>query len=157
MPAGQLAHICLLVEDLDAAVDKWQGLLAVLDPAQTRQDPVRMGPARAGGDRFLLATFVSVEGCEIQLLQPIGEGPSAERLADKGEGVHHICFTPPDTASAIAELRRQGHRFTTDEIICDPALPWLSFAFLHAADANGVLVEVCCPYQAAEGQWIPAD
>ncbi len=154
MPRGRLAHVCILVRDLDQALEHWRSMLRILDPAQIAEPVVSMCPVTAGGDTFQLATLASSEGCEIQLLQPIREGPSARLLAKRGEGVHHICFAPPDVPAAVAELREVGLRFTTDELMADPALPWQRFTFIAPASANGIMIEVCCPYRAVDGRWV---
>ncbi len=43
MPSSPLAHISLLVHDLDQAVEDWTKILGVLDPDQLTQ---QMEPAR---------------------------------------------------------------------------------------------------------------
>jgi len=77
----------------------------VLDSTQLQDEVVRVGPWSAGGDRLLMANFPNEEGAEIQLFQPL-DGPSARLLDRRGEGVHHVCFTPPDVDGAAEELRQ---------------------------------------------------
>ncbi len=156
MPAGRLAHICLLVRDLDLAMERWRGLLGVLDPGQLEDPVVRMGPFEAGGDTLTLATFASSTGCEIQLLQPVGDGPAARRLASHGEGVHHIAFVAEDVEQAASDLRQAGTHLTSEAPLADPALPWQHFTFIAPAVANGVMVEVCTGYQPVAGRWEPS-
>ena len=61
MPGGPLAHICLLVRDLDQAVADWTAILAELDPGQL-VEPVVVDHWEAGGDVMSSATFVNPVG-----------------------------------------------------------------------------------------------
>ena len=76
MPSGPLAHICLLVKDLDQAVADWSKILGILDPAQLEQQLVRYDgfegaeAGEGGDDRMDWATFVNPGGSEIQLMAP---------------------------------------------------------------------------------------
>ncbi len=51
MPSGPLAHICLLVKDLDKAIEDWTKLLEILDPAQLEERIVRYDAFEGGEDR----------------------------------------------------------------------------------------------------------
>ena len=155
MPSGPLAHICLLVKDLDAAVTNWRTILEVVDPAQLENPVVVMNDFEAGGDVMRWATFVNHAGCEIQLLQP-KTGPLYERLQKHGEGVHHIAFCREDLPEVVAELRERGIALTSDELSQDPILPWQAWTFISPRSANGVLVELAYAYKAVNGAWQPA-
>jgi len=155
MPRGNLAHICLLVRDLDEAIERWQTLLGVLDPAQVEVDPVRYEHFEGGGDVVRMAIFASEEGCEIQLLQPLNDGPSARLLAKRGEGLHHIAFTPPDVGQAARDLADAGVGLTSAEPMQDPDIPWLEFTFVAPSSANGAMLEVCTRYEPVDGRWEP--
>ena len=41
MPSGPFAHVCLLVNDLDQAIDDWTKILRALDPGQLEKRIVR--------------------------------------------------------------------------------------------------------------------
>ena len=84
MPSGPFAHVCLLVEDLDKAVEDWTKLLKVLDPGQLEEPLVRYEDFEGGEDRMRWATFVSHGGAEIQLMEPAADSPLGRRLAKHG-------------------------------------------------------------------------
>src|ERR1700756_209466 len=105
MPAGPLAHICLLVEDLDRAIDDWTKILGVLDPQQLQERIVRYDEFEGGDDQMRWATFVAPGGTETQLMEPGPDTPLHRRLAKHGEHVHHICFTTADVAATMEQLR----------------------------------------------------
>jgi methylmalonyl-CoA/ethylmalonyl-CoA epimerase len=150
--AGVLAHICLLVSDLDQAIDDWTKILSVLDPAQLDQRIVRYEDFEGGEDRMRWATFVSASGTEIQLMEPGRDTPLGRRLERHGEGVHHICFTTDDVEAAMERLREEGVE-TSDAVSQDPSMSWQRWSWVLPQSAHGTLVEVARPYRAANGRW----
>jgi methylmalonyl-CoA/ethylmalonyl-CoA epimerase len=152
MPSGPLAHICLLVEDLDKAVQDWTTILGILDPAQLQEQIVRYDAFEGGEDRMRWATFVNHAGAEIQLMEPDLDSPLGRRLAKHGEHVHHICFTTDDPEAVSQRLGQAGVR-TSAEIFRDPSMPWQRWTWVLPASAHGTLVEVARPYVAVGGKW----
>jgi methylmalonyl-CoA/ethylmalonyl-CoA epimerase len=153
MPNGPLAHVCFLVKDLDQAIEDWSKILGVLDPAQLEEKIVRYDRFEAGGDEMAWATFVNPDGCEIQLLCPLNDGPLGQRLAKHGEGVHHIAFTHPELPKAVAALDEAGVQLTSTELSQDPLLPWQHWTFVSPKSSHGLLVEVAYPYKPVDGTW----
>jgi methylmalonyl-CoA/ethylmalonyl-CoA epimerase len=147
-----LAHVCLLVSDLDRAVEDWTKILSVLDPAQLEQQIVRYDEFEGGDDQMRWATFVSPTGTEIQLMEPAPDTPLANRLKKHGEGVHHICFTTNDVESTLDNLRAVGVQ-TSDTVSQDPSMIWQRWGWVLPASAHGTLVEVARPYRAVDGRW----
>jgi methylmalonyl-CoA/ethylmalonyl-CoA epimerase len=155
MPSGPLAHVCFLVKDLDQAIEDWRKILGVLDPDQLAEPIVRYDRFEAGEDEMAWATFVNPNGCEIQLLSPLNDGPLGRRLARHGEGVHHIAFTHPRLPEAVDELEKAGVELTSRELSQDPLLPWQHWTFVSPESSHGLLVEVAYPYRPVEGRWEP--
>ena len=108
MPSGPFAHVCLLVNDLDKAVEDWTKILGALDPQQLERQIVRYDDFDGGGDAVRWATFVADHGAEIQLMEPGPETHLGKRLAKHGEHVHHICFTTDDPGAVLAGSRRKA-------------------------------------------------
>jgi len=152
MPAGPLAHVCLLVNDLDRAIDDWAKILGVLDPAQLEERIVRYDEFEGGDDRMRWATFVAPGGTEIQLMEPGPGTPLGDRLAKHGEHVHHICFTTDDVHGTMSRLREAGVA-TSDTVSQDPNMPWQQWSWVLPSSAHGTLVEVARPYRAVDGRW----
>ena len=158
MPRGPLAHVCFLVKDLDKAIEDWRKILGVLDPAQLEAPIVRYDRFEAGDDIMSWANFVNPDGCEIQLLCPLNEdGPTGRRLARRGEGVHHICFTTPDLPGSVSRLAEAGVDLTSEELSQDPQVPWQWWTFIAPSSSHGLLVEVAYPYEAVDGKWEPGE
>lgn len=152
MPSGPMAHICLLVEDLDQAVEDWTKILGVLDPGQLEEQIVRYEDFDGGDDQVRWATFVSHHGAEIQLMEPAPDSHLGRRLAKHGEGVHHICFTVDDPEAVAGRLAEQGIS-VSPETNEDPDMPWQRWNWVLPDSAHGTLVEVARPYKAVEGRW----
>lgn len=158
MPSGPLAHICLIVEDLDKAIEDWTKILGILDPDQlaerlVRYDGFEGGEAGGGGDdRMDWATFVNPNGAEIQLMAPGKDTKLGKRLEKHGEHVHHICFTTDDPADAAKRLADEGVE-VLGGINEDPEMPWQRWTWVSAKSAHGTLVEVARPYKAVDGRW----
>jgi len=155
MPGAPFAHVCLLVKDLDRAIEDWTKILSVFDPAQLEQPLVRQH-WESGDDVMESATFVNPNGCEIQLLTALNEdGPVGRRLAKYGEGVHHLCFTHPDLKSAVAELAEKGVSLTSTELASDEETPWQAWTFVTPESSHGPFVELAYPYESVDGEWRP--
>ncbi|MGA8719151.1 MAG: VOC family protein [Solirubrobacteraceae bacterium] len=153
MPSNSFAHICMLVKDLDQAIEDWTKILRVLDPEQLEEPIVRYEQFEAGGDTMRWATFVSHSGPEIQLMEPGPETPLGQRLAKRGEHVHHICFTTPDVPKTMALLKEEGVELRSDEVFNDPTMPWQEWSWVPPGATHGPLVEVARPYRAVDGKW----
>lgn len=155
MPSGPFAHVCLLVKDLDKAVEDWTKILAALDPGQLEKPIVRYDDFDGGGDQVRWATFVSDHGAEIQLMEPSPDSHLGARLAKVGEHVHHICFTTDDPDAVSRRLAEQGIE-TSGEANQDPNMDWQRWTWVLPKSAHGTLVEIARPYRAVDGKWEPA-
>ena len=77
----------------------------------------------------------------VQLLEPLGpDTPVGRFLARRGEGIHHVGYGVADIAAALESVGGAGIRLVD-------ARPrhgsmGASVAFVHPADAGGVLIEL---------------
>jgi methylmalonyl-CoA/ethylmalonyl-CoA epimerase len=152
MPSSSFAHICLLVNDLDKAVEDWTTILEVLQPEQLEKQVVRYEEFEGGEDSMRWATFVSDVGAEIQLMEPAADSPLGRRLAKYGEGAHHICLTVDDPEDALKKLADKGIA-VGDGVSSDPDMPWQRWGWVMPSSTHGTLVEVARPYKAVDGKW----
>ena len=156
MPSGPFAHVCMVVRDLDKAVEDWTKILRVLDPGQLKEPIVRVDSFSSGADEGMKwATFVSDHGTEIQFIQPGPGTPLGERLEKVGEHVHHLCFTTNDVPGAMAKLSAEGIQVLGGgQTYKDADMPWQNWSWVGPKSAHGVLIEVAAPYETHEdGQW----
>lgn len=63
------------------------------------------------------AVFIGIDGVYLELLEPIGEGPTKEFLERHGNGFQHVAYRVEDVDAAVASLRADGVTFRTDEPI----------------------------------------
>ncbi len=156
MPSGPFAHVCLLVHDLDKAVEDWTKILNILDPKQLEKKLVRYDEFEGGADRMRWATFVSDHGAEIQLMEPAPGTPLHKRLEKVGEHVHHICLTTNDVEGSLDTLGKEGIEIVGG-VSGDPGMAWQKWGWVSHRSAHGVLVEVAKPYESHnDGKWYPA-
>ncbi len=156
MPEMRLDHVAMLVEDLDASVEKWRVMLEVLDPGQASE--VVRGEGTEGGEEMRWATFVNPNGCSVQLFSPAGENGFLRKvLAKRGEFVHHVAFLSSDVDATVQELRDKGVPILQDEQTGPDTYPWLRWNFVPMEHSSGVLVEVAQRYQVKDGKWEPVE
>lgn len=158
MPSGPFAHVCLLVKDLDVAINDWTKILGVLDPGQLEEPIVRYDEFSSGADSGMRwATFVSNHGTEIQFIEPSPGTPLGERLEKIGEHVHHLCFTTKDVPGALSKLAEQGIELASKgKTFNDPDMTWQRWGWVSPKSAHGVLLEIASPYEShQDGKWYP--
>ena len=92
-------------------------------------------------DQGVHVALLPVGDSRIELLEPFSDDtPVGRFIAKRGEGLHHICYEVEDLASKIEDLKTRGIR-VLDGYPRRGAEGKL-VAFLHPANANGVLVEL---------------
>ncbi|HWN99611.1 MAG TPA: methylmalonyl-CoA epimerase [Blastocatellia bacterium] len=97
--------------------------------------------AEAVEDQGVRVALLPVGESRIELLEPCSEDtPVGRFIAKRGEGLHHICYEVEDLESKLEDLRSRGVR-VLDGYPRRGAEGKL-VAFLHPANANGVLVEL---------------
>lgn len=84
MKATRIDHVALVVHDIAAAARRFsEGFgMEIVSDGTVPDGTLRMVYLRAGESL-------------LQLISPIGPGPFADFLAEKGEGLHHLCFEMP--------------------------------------------------------------
>ena len=157
MPTSPFAHVCMLVKDLDKAIEDWTKILKVLDPKSLDQPIVKYDTFGGGNDAGMKwACFVSEHGgAEIQFIQPAPGTPLGDRLEKRGEHVHHLCFTTDNVPGAMAQLAAEGLDLPGNGATYnDPDMPWQKWSWVSSKSAHGVLLEVASPYETrGDGQW----
>jgi methylmalonyl-CoA/ethylmalonyl-CoA epimerase len=87
-------HIGLVVRDIDASLPYYTdqlGFRLISDESTTA----------SGGARLV---YLDTGTVTLQLVSPLGSGPIADALAQRGEGLHHLCMTVDDIDESIASL-----------------------------------------------------
>ncbi len=126
----KVAHVALVVDDLEAALSFWRDALGL--PLQEVRDEPRENTRLA---------FLPAGESEIELLQPTSDDSGMRRfLAKRGPGMHHVCLAVDDLDGLLAGLAARGVR------LIDPSPRTSSagkrYAFVHPASTGGVLLEL---------------
>ena len=151
------AHVCLIVHDIEKAMEDYRAILSAVDPQQLEEPTVYYEDFGMGEERLAFATFPS-SGCEIQLMQPKTPGtPLWERLQSRGEHVHHICFVAPKVEDLVAKLADADVEIVPQGISHDPQLPFQRWTFVHPKRSHGVLIELANEYKSVDGKWEAGD
>ena len=144
----RLAHICILVRDIDRAIEHYTNILGAVSP-QLLKEEVTKEERFAGKDRYLTSFFRAAgSGCDIQLLQPLDpESPLFKRLEKQGEGLHHIAFASSHLEDTFQQLKKKGVSLHGDQFIFDANAPGTRWAWIMPQYAHGVLIEVMDEYK----------
>ena len=85
--------------------------------------------------------FFPLEGCTIELVQPMDPAsPAAKFIQKRGEGIHHICLGVENVEASLREFEAKGIELLnkTPRKTQDGRL----IAFLNPKSTNGVLIEL---------------
>jgi len=148
----RLAHICILVKDIDRAIEHYSNILSATAPALLERQVTKQ-ECYAGEDRYITAFFPAAgDACDIQLMQPLdAASPLGQRLEQRGEGVHHICFTSSHLEDTFRQLKESGVSLHGDQFVSDAGNPNLRWAWVLPQYAHGVLIEVMDSYHLVDG------
>jgi methylmalonyl-CoA/ethylmalonyl-CoA epimerase len=130
---GPIDHVAVVVGDIEEALPRYADLLG-LTAGDGVQDVV------AQGVRLCFLPTGAAPAARIELIQPTDpESGVARFLAERGEGLHHVCFGTTDIAAELARLDAAGAELI-DHVPRQGAEG--SVAFVHPRTLNGVLWEL---------------
>lgn len=131
MKIKRIAHLGIVVKNLDAALELFTGALP-LDLVHTEDyQGMKIG-------------FIPVGDSSIELLQDVSGSSSIKKfLENNGEGIHHIAFEVDDIEQAVAELREKGVKLIDEKPRA--GAHGMSIAFMHPKATHGILMELVQP------------
>ena len=141
-PYAEMLHVGVVVKDLDQAVARWK--------AMGFRD-IRVSPPSKGVDRTyhgkpidmaLKQAFVHGTRPMIELMEPVGDGPSpwGDYLKEHGEALHHIAFRIPDTGPELEKYRGLGLEAIASGKWPEGQTRWGTFHYMQDPK-GGVIVE----------------
>lgn len=90
---NRIDHVAILVRDGDSAITYFRdGLKLKLVHDETLSHT---------NSRLI---YLDAGNSFVQLVQPVGPGSLADHLAERGEGLHHVCFETEDIQSVLDVL-----------------------------------------------------
>lgn len=125
----KINHVAIVVSDIDESLKFWRDAMGI-DLHHVEDVPSQKA----------MVAFLPVGDSEVELVKPTTDDSGvAKFLAEKGGGMHHLCFQVDDIAAKLAELKEKGVRLI-DETARE--LPGRKMAFIHPKSTGGVLVEL---------------
>ena len=133
--AGRVDHVGIAVEDLEAAVALYKGVLGLeLELVEeVPREKIRVAFLkldRAGGAGHIELLAATDPDCNI-----------GRFIAKKGAGLHHVAFYADDMDAALANCRAAGIQLLNEEPL--PGAHGKQIVFLHPRSTGGVLIEIC--------------
>ncbi len=122
-------HVAIAVSDIDGSLSFWRDGLGL---AVSRIENV---PSQKS-----TVAFIPVGDSEVELVQPTTDDSGvAKFLAERGGGMHHLCFEVDALDEMLLELKAKGFRLINETAL---VLPGRKLAFVHPKSTGGVLVEL---------------
>ena len=126
---SKINHVAIVVADIDQAVVFWRDALGL------ELDHIEDVPSQKAK-----VAFLPVGDSEVELVQPTTDDSGTARfLAERGGGMHHLCFEVNDIGTKLEQLKQLGVRLINETPL---ELPGRKFAFVHPKSTGGVLVEL---------------
>jgi len=131
----RIDHVAVAVADRDAAVHSLSTLFGLATGARETVAGQLTDVA------FLNPTGAADGEAAVEICAPAGNAALTRFLANRGPGLHHVCFEVDDLTGALATLKAAGVRLIDETP--RPGARGHQVAFLHPAATGGVLFELC--------------
>lgn len=125
----KINHVAIAVPDLDASLTFWRDALGLA------VDHVEDVPSQKS-----TVAFIPCGDSEVELVKPTTDDTGvAKFIAERGGGMHHLCFEVDNIDEMLVELKAKGVRLINETAL---ELPGRKMAFVHPKSTGGVLVEL---------------
>src|SRR5574340_1253142 len=125
----KINHVAIAVSEIDSALTFWRDALGL------QVDHIEDVPSQKS-----TVVFMPTGDSEGELVKPTSDDTGvAKFIAEKGGGMHHLCFEVDDIDGMLAELKAKGVRLINETAL---ELPGRKMGFIHPKSTGGVLVEL---------------
>lgn len=125
----KINHVAIVVADIEESLKFWRDALGI-----------EMSHIEDVPSQKAQVAFLPLGDSEVELVKPTADDTGAAKfLAERGGGMHHLCFETDDVAGMLASLKEKGIKLINEEPI---VLPGRKMAFVHPKSTGGVLVEL---------------
>jgi len=125
----KINHVAVVVGDIDESLKFWQDAMGI------ELHHVEDVPSQKS-----MVAFLPIGESEVELVKPTSDDSGvAKFLAERGGGMHHLCFEVDNIVEMMAELKAKGVRLINE---VPNELPGRKMAFVHPKSTGGVLVEL---------------
>jgi methylmalonyl-CoA/ethylmalonyl-CoA epimerase len=130
---GRIDHIGVAVEDIDAAIELYEGSFEM-----------KLAHRETVESQGVEAVLLDVGEGHVELLAPLGpETPVGRYMAKNGAGLHHVAYAVDDIDATLEKLDAAGLRLIDSEPRV--GIRESRVAFLHPRSTGGVLTEIVEP------------
>jgi methylmalonyl-CoA/ethylmalonyl-CoA epimerase len=130
---GRIDHIGVAVEDIDAAIELYEGSFEM-----------ELAHRETVESQGVEAVLLDVGEGHVELLAPLGpETPVGKYLAKNGTGLHHVAYAVDDIDATLEKLNAAGLQLIDSE--ARVGIRGSRVAFLHPRSTGGVLTEIVEP------------
>jgi methylmalonyl-CoA/ethylmalonyl-CoA epimerase len=127
----KIDHLGIAVKSIEAGKNFWTDVLGL-----------EFEGIETVAEQKVTTAFFPVGESEVELLESTApDGPIANYLEKKGEGIQHVAFRVENIEAALSELKEKGIRLIDEKPRMGAG--GARIAFLHPKFTNGVLVELC--------------
>lgn len=133
MTTGPIHHVAIVVRSIEAVLPRYRDLFGLTPEAA----PMTFEPQRV---RLCFLPTGPDPAVRLELVEPMDDESGVARfLADRGEGLHHVCFLTDDLPASLEALAA-----AEAELIDATPRPGAhgQVAFVHPRTLNGVLWEL---------------
>lgn len=125
----KINHVAIAIPDVAASLVFWRDALGL------EVDHIEDVPSQKS-----TVVFLPVGEAEVELVKPTSADTGvAKFIAEKGGGMHHLCFEVDDISEMLSDLKARGVRLINEVPV---ELPGRKMAFVHPKSTGGVLVEL---------------
>jgi methylmalonyl-CoA/ethylmalonyl-CoA epimerase len=125
----KINHVAIAVPDLEGSLAFWRDAMGIT------VNHIEDVPSQKS-----MVAFLPVGDSEVELVKPTSDDTGVGKfLAERGGGMHHLCFEVDDIESMLADLKAKGVRLINET---PQVLPGRKMAFVHPKSTGGVLVEL---------------
>jgi methylmalonyl-CoA epimerase len=130
---GKIDHIGVAVEDIDAALELYEGIYEM-----------RLVHRETVEAQGVEAALLDVGDGHVELMRPLApDTPVGKFLARKGPKLHHVAYAVEDVDAALKKLAAAGLEPIDSE--ARPGIRGSRVAFLQPRSTGGVLTEIVEP------------
>ncbi len=127
----KIDHLGIAVKSIEAGKQFWTNVLGL-----------QFEGVETVSEQKVTTAFFPVGESEVELLESTApDGPIANYIEKRGEGIQHIAFRVENIEAALDELKAKGVRLIDEKPRVGAG--GAKIAFLHPKSTNGVLVELC--------------
>ncbi len=146
----RISQVGIIVKNREEAIEGFEKYLGIPKEDWNITDTENFPPLEVNGVKGVplnihIAIVTFDNGFEIELIEPIGEGPFMDHLREHGPGVHHFAMVMPDKNARfqeLADLMQEGgiKPWIHAKMIDIPG--GMDFTYMDAREQMGCIIEM---------------